>query len=75
MCIAIYLNVRRVCVTTMFTLSYFLFTDASAILYDEQTKKPCRKFLQKGNRTDLSYIYPLTGIQNNLCVLVCCRNL
>ncbi|KAF3702044.1 Zinc finger matrin-type protein 5 U11/U12 small nuclear ribonucleoprotein 20 kDa protein [Channa argus] len=24
------------------------FRDAAAILYDEQTKKPCRKFLQKG---------------------------
>ncbi|KAM9338057.1 zinc finger matrin-type protein 5 [Symphorus nematophorus] len=24
------------------------FRDSSAILYDEQTKKPCRKFLQKG---------------------------
>lgn len=26
----------------------FLITDAAAILYDEQTKKPCRKFLQTG---------------------------
>ncbi|XP_042365834.1 zinc finger matrin-type protein 5 [Plectropomus leopardus] len=27
---------------------YDYFRDSSAILYDEQTKKPCRKFLQKG---------------------------
>lgn len=32
-------------------VTHFRLTDASALLYDEQSKKPCRKFLQKGNRT------------------------
>lgn len=46
--------------TTMDNTVIFLCQDSSAILYDEQTKKPCRKFLQKGNRMLKWYSYPIT---------------
>lgn len=36
------------------------FPDSSAILHDEQAKKPCRKFLQKGNKISQPYTNPVT---------------
>lgn len=52
-------------------VTHFHFTDASALLCDEQSKKPCRKFLQKGSRTVEPFMYPITGnynaFYNDLC--------
>lgn len=37
-------------------LSLVLLQDSSAVLDEEQSKKPCRKFLQKGRRIQCIYL-------------------
>lgn len=52
---------------TVYDNQHFLFTDSAAILNDEQEKKPCRKFLQKGIRMTCNSL--LTNTSNSKVAL------
>lgn len=51
-----------------------VFTDSSAILCDEQLKKPCRKFLQKGNLKQFNHTFIQWPGNYIKCTFCYCNN-